>query len=102
MIVMKTVALLLTSLLLSPCLRAAEYLAYIGTYTNGPKSKGIYAYRFDTGTGKATEVGLVAETQNPSFVAIHPNRRFLYSVSEMASFEGQKGGAVSAFAIDRD
>ena len=37
---------------------------YVGTYT-GPNSKGIYAYRFDTATGQATPLGLVAETAEP-------------------------------------
>ena len=36
-----------------------SYIMYVGTYT-GPDSKGIYAYRFDAATGKATPIGLVA------------------------------------------
>jgi len=81
--------------------RAAEgeYFAYVGTYTKD-KSKGIYVYRFNAGDGKLTPLGLAAETPNPSFLALHPNRRFLYAVSEAPNSEGQKGGAVSAFAVD--
>ena len=60
---------------------SAELLVYVGTYTRGA-SKGIYAYRLDDATGKLTPLGLAAETANPSFVAIHPNRRFLYAVGE--------------------
>ncbi|MBI3698129.1 MAG: lactonase family protein [Acidobacteria bacterium] len=77
-----------------------EYLVYIGTYT-GSKSQGIYAYRFQASTGQLTPLGLAAETVNPSFVNAHPNRQYLYSVSEIANFGGQKAGAVSAFRIDR-
>ncbi|MGH9504702.1 MAG: lactonase family protein [Terriglobales bacterium] len=77
-----------------------SYLMYVGTYT-GPESKGIYAYRFDPGTGQATPVGLVAETVNPSFLAIDPTRRFLYAVNEISDYQGQKSGGVSAFAVDR-
>ena len=73
---------------------------YVGTYT-GPESKGIYAYRFDAATGQATPIGLVAETVNPSFLAIDPTRRFLYAVNEVSDYQGKKTGAVSAFAIDR-
>lgn len=76
-----------------------EYLVYIGTYT-GPKSKGIYAYQFNVATGQLTAFGLAAEIANPSFLAVHPNRRFLYAVSEVANYEGQNSGAVSAFGID--
>ncbi len=78
----------------------SSYLMYVGTYT-GPESKGIYAYRFDAATGQATPIGLVAETVNPSFLAIDPTRRFLYAVNEVSDYQGKKTGAVSAFAIDR-
>jgi len=78
---------------------SAEFLVYIGTYT-GKNSQGIYAARLDTATGRLTPLGLAAETVNPSFVAIHPNRRYLYAVSEISDFNGQKSGAVGAFRID--
>jgi 6-phosphogluconolactonase len=73
---------------------ADNYLVYIGTYTNTAKSKGIYAFRFDADTGKLDPLGLAGETQNPSFVAIHPSRRFLYAVAE------GKPATVSSFALD--
>src|ERR1035441_675943 len=59
-----------------------------------PKSKGIYAYRFDAKTGKFTSIGLAAETSDPSFVAVSPNHKFLYAANE------DNHGTVSAFAID--
>jgi len=76
-----------------------QYLMYVGTYT-GPESKGIYAYRFDAKTGEITPLGLAGEAKNPSFLAIHPNRKFLYAVGESAD-GGAWGGSVSAFALDR-
>jgi len=75
-----------------------EALVYVGTYTKA--SKGIYAWRLNTATGQLQPLGLAAETTNPTFLAVHPSRRFLYAVSEISSFQGQKSGAVSAFAID--
>jgi 6-phosphogluconolactonase len=79
-----------------------KYLVYVGTYTeDGSTSKGIYAYRFDSSTGAITSLGLAARTINPSFLAVHPNHRFLYAVNEVQNYAGQKSGAVSAFAIDR-
>ena len=79
-----------------------KYLAYVGTYTEeGSKSKGIYAYRFDEGSGQITSLGLAAETTNPSFVALHPNGRFLYAVNEVQNYKGPNSGGVSAFSIDR-
>ncbi len=79
-----------------------KYLVYVGTYTEeGSASKGIYAYRFDSGTAELTSLGLASQTVNPSFLAVHPNQRFLYAVNEVNNYAGQKSGAVSAFAIDR-
>jgi 6-phosphogluconolactonase len=79
-----------------------KYFVYIGTYTAeaGSTSKGIYAYRFDTDTGEIASIGVAAETANPSFLAVHPNQRFLYAVNETGNYQGQKSGAVSAFSID--
>ena len=73
-------------------------LGYIGTYT-GAKSKGIYSFRLDSSGAMSTPT-LVAETPNPTFLAVHPNQRFLYAANETDKFEGKKSGAVSAYAID--
>jgi 6-phosphogluconolactonase len=79
-----------------------KYLFYVGTYTEeGSKSKGIYAYRYDAATSQITPLGLAAETTNPSFVALHPNSRFLYAVNEVGNYHGPNSGGVSAFSIDR-
>jgi 6-phosphogluconolactonase len=71
----------------------AEWIAYVGTYTSGD-SKGIYSFRFDDSTGNLTAIGLAAATSDPSFLAVSPNRRFLYAVNE------ENAGSVSAFSID--
>ena len=77
-----------------------NYLVYVGPYTTG-KSHGIYVYKFDSATGKLAPLGLAAESRNPSFLAIHPNHRFLYAANEIGDLGGQKSGGVSAFAMDR-
>src|SRR5690242_3369142 len=78
----------------------SKYLVYVGTYTtNG--SKGIYSYRFDSRSGQLSELGLAAETENPSFVVIDPSQRFLYAVNEVQKYKNQSSGAISAFTIDR-
>jgi len=91
---MRLLRLLAVAALAAPAV-LAQYVAYFGTYTRPEKSKGIYAYRFDAATGKLSSIGVAAETASPSFLAVHPNGRFLYAVNE------QGGGSVSAFAIDR-
>jgi 6-phosphogluconolactonase len=91
----------LFALLVAPSLpaRAAETLVYFGTYT-GPKSQGIYVSRFDAATGRLSAPELAAATPSPSFLALHPNGRFLYAVNELDEFHGEKAGSVTAFAID--
>ena len=69
-----------------------EILVYVGTYSR-QGSKGIYAWRFQPSSGKLTSIGLVGETSNPSFLAIHPNRRFLYAVNEDNTFQGKRAGS---------
>jgi 6-phosphogluconolactonase len=78
---------------------AGKYWVFAGTYT-GPKSKGIYRFELDTATGGLSGGDLVAEANNPSFLAIHPSRRFLYAVSEVGDFGGKRTGAVSGFTLD--
>jgi 6-phosphogluconolactonase len=73
----------------------SRYLAYVGTYTSKTDSKGIYAYEFDADTGKLTPKGVAAETRDPSWVAVHPNGKFLYAANEAG-----KASTVSAFAIE--
>jgi 6-phosphogluconolactonase len=76
------------------------YDMLIGTYTGG-KSEGLYVYRFDTKTGEATRVS-VAQTVNPSYLVVTPDRRFVYAVNELPGDNGpatQRGG-ISAFRFD--
>jgi 6-phosphogluconolactonase len=75
-------------------------LVYIGTYTRGSGSKGIYRCELDMASGKLTPVGEPTEAADPSFLAIHPNGKLLFAVNELAKFEGQDSGAVSSFAIN--
>jgi 6-phosphogluconolactonase len=81
---------------------AGGRLLYVGTYTNNKQgSKGIYVWRFDASAGTVTSLGLAAETDSPSWVVVHPNKRFLYAANELPPPEaGGPTGAVSAFAID--
>jgi 6-phosphogluconolactonase len=72
---------------------------YVGTYTDAT-TKGVYAYRFDNKTGAMTPMGLMAETESPTFLALHPNGKFLYAVNEVNTFHGKKAGAVSGWSID--
>jgi 6-phosphogluconolactonase len=78
---------------------ADESLMYVGTYT-GQGSEGIYAWRFNSKTGTFKSVGLVGKSNNPSFIAIAPNQKFLYAANELSEFKGARAGAVTAFSIN--
>src|ERR1051325_1776235 len=78
---------------------ADDATVYLGTYSRG-KSKGIYVSRLDLKSGALGAPELAAESENPSFLALHPSGRFLYAANEISAFNGEKAGSVSAFAID--
>jgi 6-phosphogluconolactonase len=92
-------SLVLVSLFAASFASAEEFLVYFGTYT-GKKSKGVYVARFNTATGKLGDVDLAAETPSPSFLAIHPNQKFLYAANEVSQYEGKPTGSITAFSID--
>lgn len=70
---------------------------YVGTYTNGD-SKGIYKYQID-GTGLLSKIGLVAETNNPSFIAKTKDNQTLLAVEET---DENGTGFVNSFRILKD
>lgn len=73
---------------------------FIGTYTRGTRSEGIYVHRFDPASGALSPVSVVSGAENPSFLALHPGGRFLYAASEVESFGGRAQGAIYAYAVD--
>jgi 6-phosphogluconolactonase len=81
--------------------KSKTMLLYIGTYTSKTKSEGIYLYKFDTATGDLTPLHVVKDVADPSYLAVTNDRKHLYAVNELVEYEGQKSGAVSAYAIDQ-
>ncbi|MFJ4817334.1 lactonase family protein [Streptomyces sp. NPDC088801] len=64
---------------------------YIGTYTSAEGGgKGIGLATYDAATGRITATGTVTGVGDPSYLAIHPDRRTLYAVDERGD------GAVTA------
>ncbi len=78
--------------------------AYVGTNTSAvdgtANGKGIYLFEMNPPTGRLTLIKLAAETENPSWLSLHPSKPYLYAAHQIADFEG-KSGSVSAYAIDR-
>ena len=72
-----------------------NYKLLIGTYTSPDKSKGIYTYTIDMNKGIFTEKSVTTGIQNPSFLAVTPDKKFVYSVSESAV-----GSSANAFSFN--
>src|SRR5215217_2233387 len=80
---MKSSLLAIPVLLLAiqSCAQKSDYNLIVGTYTNGGKSEGIYVLDFNTATGEYRQKG-VGVTENPSYLTVSPDNKFVYSVSE--------------------
>jgi 6-phosphogluconolactonase len=80
----------------------SDQLVIIGTYTDKGTSEGIYLFRFLAERETLEPVGIIRDIDNPSFIAIHPNGRVIYAVSEVRGSSHHEGGSVSAYEIDFD
>ena len=74
-----------------------NYYLLAGTYTRG-KSTGIHVYDFDKQTGSIKIIDSV-QTPNPSYLAVAPNQKFVYAVSETQ--RGNFSGKVRAFSFNQ-
>ena len=70
---------------------------FVGTYTEGGNSKGIYTYRFNQENG-TFELLSSATAANPSFLTLSPDGKHLYAVSE---YNNGRQGAYS-FDLSQD
>jgi len=69
----------------------------IGTYTTG-KSEGIYVYDFRSDDAASSRISVTGGIRNPSYLAVSPDNRFVYAVSEIA--KADSGGLVYSYAFD--
>ncbi len=69
-----------------------EITMLVGTYTKRD-SDGIYFYKFNPETGDARLVSVTGDIIDPSFLAVSPDKKFVYSVSET------DGGSIYAYAL---
>lgn len=74
------------------------YSFFVGTYTKA-ESKGIYKYSLHK-DGKLRRIGLAAISDNPSFLAMSYDRKFLVAVSEINNAD--RAGTVESFLIKGD
>ncbi len=76
------------AILIAAATLSAEHV-YIGT-----AEKGIYVADFDAKSGKLSAPIIVSDTIAPSYLAIHPDGKYLYAVNEVDK------GTVTGFSIE--
>jgi 6-phosphogluconolactonase len=69
---------------------------YVGTYTHGA-SEGMYKYALNA-DGTLDSVSLVAKTENPSFLALTHDKKFLIAGNEIKKENGE--GTVESYAVE--
>src|SRR5512137_912069 len=77
---------------------------YIGTYTRIPpgtlhRPEAIFCYDLDS-NGKWTSAGVTGGVHNPSCLAFHPFRQYLYSVSETGDSADDRSGGAASFRVE--
>ena len=73
-------------------------LVFISAFAAGDDGA-IHAYRLDTDTGRLSLVQRTTDVENPFFLAVSPDRRFLYSIHAIA-FGGEEHEQVAAYEIE--
>lgn len=76
----------------------ASYFVYVANYATGT-GHGIYAYRFQSSTGRLTAMGRVADVVSPAFLATDPRHRVLYVATDKEE-DPKQNGFISSYAID--
>lgn len=97
----KTGILILSFLLLTCLLHAQnkEYL-YVGTYSVRD-GDGIYVYEFNRAKRLLTLVQRVKTLESPTYLEIHPSKKFLYAVNRGSISPTEPGGSVTAYSINK-
>ncbi len=88
---------------------APSRYVYVGTYTaphtapggtQPSTAVGVYVFKLDGQTGGLSQVQVVP-LENPSWVTLDPQGRYLYAISEVDTWKGTaNSGGITAYAID--
>ena len=74
-------------------------ICYVGAYTD--RGKGIHSYTMNQSDGSLTPLKILTGLPNPSSLAFHPNKKFLYACNEISNFTGANtSGSVTAISVD--
>jgi 6-phosphogluconolactonase len=76
---------------------AAEHLVFISAFAPGDKGA-IHAYQLDLGTGQLKLVQRTTDVENPFFLALSRDHKYLYSI-HAKQFGGKEAEHVAAYAL---
>lgn len=80
--------------------RQGNRYAYVGSYT--PNGGGIYLFGVDSATAALTQLQVIDDIRNPSWLTLNAAKTRLYAVSEIDNFQNTRNGAIVSYAIDSD
>lgn len=78
--------------------RAEQPLVFVSAFAGGDQGA-IYAYQLDAESGRLKQVERTGNVENPFFLAISPDEKFLYSI-DAHSFGGKDPEKVAAFSLE--
>ena len=85
---------------LSDSTNATDPLIFVSAFAPGDHGA-IHAFRLDTQTGQLNETHRTTDAEHPFFMALSPDRRFLYSI-HTDQFGGEQSDQIAAYRIESD
>lgn len=79
--------------------RSSDYWVYI-SYSPKGKANGIRVYRMNGESGAVSGGEVVSDAEDPNFLAISNDQRFLYASTNTLNAQKKSSGSVTAFGID--
>src|SRR5262245_17503602 len=78
--------------------RAKDPVVFVSAFAPGDRG-GIHAYEIELKTGTLKPLHRTADVKNPFFLALSPDRRFLYSI-HAEKFGGKEPEQVAAYQVE--
>ncbi|MCH2201466.1 MAG: lactonase family protein [Fuerstiella sp.] len=85
---------------LSDSTNATDPLIFVSAFAPGDRGA-IHAYQLDTNTGQLNQTRRTTDAEHPFFMALSPNRSFLYSI-HAHQFGGEEDDQIAAYRIMGD
>jgi 6-phosphogluconolactonase len=81
--------------------QTSKEIIYVGTYSQN-NSKGIYVLEFDRENLKSQIIQTIHDKESPTFLALHPNKKFLYAAYREGMSKQDEAGTVIAYSINQE